>query len=404
MKQIEDMTKDMKENMNGIHMIFGESRTAQGVRPLVRFGNVGYVEDRYNNVDFIYAGGSVPETVDALQRATEVDGINVYRYAPIWPDDYLFFGQMLSYGYNPLQPYETQPSHLNKRGGRLLLTEESNRVFRAPAYFQSHTMDVAHFNPWANLAAATSDGTQEVYPGMTAIDFTGYHDVTNGYTQGKQGNIFYGPLLDNNGLVGIANRDLTKNLLIYVPEAGVEAASAEGMTRDVVMDYVTDPDYSHHYSDANGYRTVSENLLAVNNHMVERTEAGASTYQSIYDHYLVDKNDFNAPISYTFKEGKRMWYQADRHLTAYLLLTQGKPYIIGFPGKTYYEFDLSGQWRPLNTASPAPAMLPQQTITFASAPGITILPGETVERDIPIAAVYIVRAAHGRYTKKIAVK
>ena len=611
------------------------------------YGNVGYVEDRYNNVDFIYAGGSVPETVDARQRATEVDGINVYSYAPIWPDDYLFFGQMLSYGYNPLQPYETQPSHLNKRGGRLLLTEESNRVFRAPAYFQSHTMDVAHFNPWANLAAVTSDGTQEVYPGMTAIDFTGHNDVTNGYTQGKQGNVFYGPLLDNNGLVGIANRDLTKNLLIYVPEAGVEAASADGMTRDVVMDYVTDPDYSHHYSDANGYRTVSENLLAVNNHMVERTEAGASTYQSIYDHYLVDKNDFNAPISYTFKEGKRMWYQRkpelyvdktsgwetvslpfsaelvstqdkgelthfysgsrsvdgetkigheywlreykgkkadtgdvftaifnyptaagddkvvtnhflwdyyysannqhdlntdtyqtyyqdDRHLTAYPLLTQGKPYIIGFPGKTYYEFDLSGQWRPLNTASPAPAMLPQQTITFASAPGITIgvsdnelsaasldgysfmpnymskpissgylmdvtgkqfdgistatapvpfrpyfvagaagsrkaastiifdgdgssfaigddrdpsegevgtltfftkrhvigvtstlreaadvqiynmsgqsvtsftiLPGETVERDIPIAAVYIVRAAHGRYTKKIAVK
>lgn len=37
MKRIEDMTKDMKEDMNGIHTIFGESRTAQGVRPLVRF-------------------------------------------------------------------------------------------------------------------------------------------------------------------------------------------------------------------------------------------------------------------------------------------------------------------------------------------------------------------------------
>ena len=39
-----------------------------------------------------------------------------------------------------------------------------------------------------------------------------------------------------------------------------------------------------------------------------------------------------------------------------------------------------------------------------SVTSFTILPGETVERDIPIAAVYIVRAANGRYTKKIAVK
>ena len=34
----------------------------------------------------------------------------------------------------------------------------------------------------------------------------------------------------------------------------------------------------------------------------------------------------------------------------------------------------------------------------------TVLPGETVEKDVPITAVYIVRAANGRYTKKIAVK
>ena len=209
------------------------------------------------------------------------------------------------------------------------------------------------------------------------------------------------------------------------------------------------------------------------------------------------------------------------------------PYIIGFPGKTYYEFDLSGDWTAKNTANPAPVRLEKQMITFASKPGITIgvsddevigvtkngytfksnysskpvtgyllnttgnsfdvtttatapvpfrpyfvaapsgsrqaasqilfdsadsffaigdndpskeeitgelvfftkhhqigvtsslreaadvhiynmsghvitsftvLPGETVERDVPISAVYIVRAANGRYTKKIAVK
>ena len=34
----------------------------------------------------------------------------------------------------------------------------------------------------------------------------------------------------------------------------------------------------------------------------------------------------------------------------------------------------------------------------------TIQPGETIETDIPVAGVYIIRAANGRYTKKFALK
>ncbi len=34
----------------------------------------------------------------------------------------------------------------------------------------------------------------------------------------------------------------------------------------------------------------------------------------------------------------------------------------------------------------------------------TVQPGETIERDIPITGVYIIRADKGRITKKIAVK
>lgn len=34
----------------------------------------------------------------------------------------------------------------------------------------------------------------------------------------------------------------------------------------------------------------------------------------------------------------------------------------------------------------------------------TVLPGETIERDIPITGVYIIRADKGRITKKVAVK
>ena len=54
------------------------------------------------------------------------------------------------------------------------------------------------------------------------------------------------------------------------------------------------------------------------------------------------------------------------------MLATAQPYIIGFPGKTYYEFDLSGKWTAKNTATPAPEQLSKQAISFVSNPGITI--------------------------------
>jgi len=456
--------------------------------PDAKYGNVGYVEDRYGNEDFIYAGGTIPENSDVRQRSVDTEGIISFEYAPIWPDDYVFFGQTLTYGFDPVHAHQPEPSPIVKSGGRLLLTDASNRVYRAPAYFQSKLMDIAHFNPSANLAATSSDGSREVYPGMTAIDFTGHNDLA--YTLGTPATTpasvasgvqaFYPPLLDNNGLIGIANRNLTKNLLIYVAEDG--ATGADAMTRDVVIDMCSDPDYANYYDAASGYRRVAKNEAAVNSHIVERTAAGANSYQSIYDHFLVDKQDFNAPISYTFANGKRMWYQRtpDRYVsltkgwetvslpfTAELVSTQDKgelthfysgsssvdangtkigheywlrdykgkksdtgdtftavfnypdatgdtktvnntflwdyyysknsqqdintdtyqtyysesrqythyplmaaatPYIVGFPGKTYYEFDLSGEFSALHTAPEAPVQLAQQVITFAAAP------------------------------------
>jgi hypothetical protein len=53
-------------------------------------------------------------------------------------------------------------------------------------------------------------------------------------------------------------------------------------------------------------------------------------------------------------------------------LAQGAPYIIGFPGTTYRECDLSGNWIPQNTAATTPAKLDRQTITFASAAAASI--------------------------------
>lgn len=45
----------------------------------------------------------------------------------------------------------------------------------------------------------------------------------------------------------------------------------------------------------------------------------------------------------------------------------GTPYLVGFPGRTYYEFDLSGQWTPQNRYQSETIASPgEQVITFAS--------------------------------------
>lgn len=57
------------------------------------------------------------------------------------------------------------------------------------------------------------------------------------------------------------------------------------------------------------------------------------------------------------------------------MLTKAIPYVIGFPGVTYYEFDLSGQFvagTAGTTNNVRPAQIGKQTITFASPEGTTI--------------------------------
>ena len=63
------------------------------------------------------------------------------------------------------------------------------------------------------------------------------------------------------------------------------------------------------------------------------------------------------------------YYEKSRPYADYLMLTRGTPYIIGFPSKRYYEFDLSGEWVAENTAKVQPQLKTQtrQIITFASA-------------------------------------
>ena len=441
--------------------------------------NGGYVEDRYADGDFRYADGVIPESQEA--RMFTDNNEKTYFY-PVWPDDYIYFGQMLTYGWNDQRPHEEVPSRIVKNSGRLSTSDESNRIYRAPAYYQSKTMDVAHFNPSVNLVAyakstSSSDANlHPAYPNMTAIDFAGHNDTE--YKLGRNGQWFYQPLLDENGLYSITNRDETPNLLVYAPSEDVNKK-----TYDVLTGYFKEPAYSEYYDENDDYRRVgAAPTWTVFGHLVQHD------FAAISDHLLVDKKDFNCPLNYTFASGKRMWYQrvpdiyvsltkgwstvslpftaelvstqdkgeithfysgspsvdendtktgheywlseyqgasepsgspaevtatfnyptgagegkqvdntflwdyyysknvrkdanADiyqtkyqngRTMTGYPLLTTATPYMIGFPGKTFYEFDLSGEWKVKNTATTAPAQLDKQTISFVSKPGISI--------------------------------
>lgn len=442
--------------------------------PVAKYGDVGYVENRFADGDFIYANGTIPQTYDERMRAVKNGTETTIVYAPIWPDDYIYFGQTLTYGYNSSRPHEDVPSHISKISGRLPVSDMSNRVYRAPAYYQSKEMNMAHYNLWAYLAAnAKAESVTAVgkaaYPNMTAIDFAGHYDPE--YKQGLNGKYFYQPLLDDDGLLNIVNNGETPNLLVYAP-----SAADNEKTLNVLTGYFVDPVYDKYYSDDQYRKVTAAPVASVNGHLVQ------STLKATTDHLLVDKCDFNCPIAYDFNDGYHMWYQrtpdryvdltkgwetislpftaelvtthqkgeithfysgsrsvdengtktgheywlrdyqgkkdetggiftatfnyptaeggyksvgntflwdyyyskneqkdknADtyqayyenaRSFASYPLLKAAKPYILGFPGKTFYEFDLSGEWTPKNTAETAPTKLDKQLITFASYP------------------------------------
>ena len=253
------------------------------------FSPYRYVEDRYADGDYRYANGVIPETEDVRTYTTNHG--DTYFY-PIWPDDYLYFGQTLTYDYDASRAHQDVPSHINQSGNRLQTDATSNRVYRAPAYFQSKDMSMAHFNPNAF--------------------FGGNGDVSGGYKKGLNNKVFYAPLLDDDGLIGFRNVDLTQNLLVYTGTVSLASAATDA----VVSGYLPDVAYSE--TDAT-YRTVA--IASTNGVKGHQIVLNGSAYTATKDHLLVDKQDFNCPISYKFAGGKRMWYQ--RMPDHYVNLTEG---------------------------------------------------------------------------------
>ena len=287
---------------------------------------LGYVEHRFYDGDFRYAGGNIPETFNIRRQENEVtvnnDQVTDITWVPIWPDDYLFFGQTLTYGHVAEREHQSVPSVINKSDDRLITSALANRVFRAPAYFRNSQMQAVHFNPAAVFTNVSSDGNTEVHKNMTAIDFTGGNgDLAAGYQKENitaapytyiTGGAFYPPLLDDDGLTAFQNIGLTKNLLAYTFAKGGtgtgETPTATQKTANVVSTALHDYAYAETHDT---YHTVapwdrSSYWSNMHGHWVQLS---GSSYVAPNDHYLVDAQDFNAPIAYTFWTGKRMWYQ-----------------------------------------------------------------------------------------------
>ena len=273
------------------------------------YNGIKYVEDRYADGDYRFAAGTIPTTdddrhyVEVTENPTTHLETRTDHYYPIWPDDYLFFGQMLTFGYSDTETHQALPSSIVKDdNNRLTESSQNNRVYRAPAYYGNSTMGVAHFNPNVYLAQKSKDGAKEAYPGMTAIDFAGHNNAA--YALGRTDGKFYPPLLDDDGLLSISNIDETRNLLVYAPAADVNAK-----THGVLTDYFVDPVYNDYYDNSDGYRLVRKSEMSIYGHLVQ------SNLIATNDHLLVDKQDFNCPIGYHFlassntADGTRMWYQ-----------------------------------------------------------------------------------------------
>ena len=429
-----------------------------------------YVEKYYADGDFRYANGKIPMTAD--ERYSEKNGQG--KYTPIYPDDYIYFGQRITYALTEkeandrgLDLHDSLPRRIAKNdidGQIRVVRSHGNRVYRAPAYKQSKNIDKIYFNSYAHFVDSCKN--MPIHHNVTAIDLTGYND--NNYTDAEGG---YRPYLDYEGIEHYTMSGLTSNLLIYADSVN-DAASYALLEKLYVPVLVFGKNDGDKYVNAYNELSVQGNLGQVHGHLVDLVVDGEGnrSYLAKRHQILVDREDFNAPIGYTFDEGCYMWYQrqperyaetdkpgweslylpftadftttqdkgqityfygdsttnnefwlrefeevttgegtttalfdrldavegqsivvankflydyyyngndanGDRYQQYYAQQTRTKkgypyieaytPYIVAFPGKSYYEFDMSGQFDPDGAEGPIKKLNPQ-VVTFVS--------------------------------------
>lgn len=246
-----------------------------------------YVETLYGNEDFIYSNGTLPLENDIRLSATDA------KFYPIYPDDYIFFGQTLNYNEGH---HNEAPTAIQKDFKRMLERTDytANRVYRAPAYRRSSYIakDSAsvYFNRYAAFASQYKG--MPVDESLTAIDFTGNADKEKDVT------VAYSPLLDYEGLAGFATRGITQNLLVYADARDIESHS-------VLLTGLPEP--ALEYGENNCVLPLPATTVAtVNGHLVD---FDGTDYTSPRTHFLVDKQNYNAPIAYSYTGDNAMWYQ-----------------------------------------------------------------------------------------------
>lgn len=311
---------------------------------------MGYVEYRFIDGDFRYSQGNIPSTqneryyVNADNEADQYNG----GFYPVWPDDYIYFGQKLTYGYEldpEVSTYQSKPSAINKEDRYYESTDpendpsmtatfwivngnSSNRVFRAPAYYGNSTMGVAHFNQYAVLPAQTATANTplaqslqglDAYPGMTAIDFTAFG--TDSWNKGWTGGKFMTPVMDmwlTEPLTGFRTDGQTRNLLVYARDNSENATDVTNL--GILNGYLFEPVYDIYANKldnegqptvvANDYQSIhkvaQDTINMVHGHLVVKKTDGK--YYAAGDQFLVDLNDFNAPKGYDM-DGNLIWYQ-----------------------------------------------------------------------------------------------
>lgn len=234
--------------------------------PNVQYNADGYVENYFADGDFIYAGGTIPLTTDVRYQNGQ--------YKPL-ADDYIFFGQRLIYGTG----HESLPNRINKVGNAIDRTANSDRVYRASAYYMNSTEGDIFFNTDAKFVD-TYD-SKPIHHNLTAIDFTGSK-------------------ADMEQLLGFSLDGLTRNLLVYAEDIqnNPTYGNISSYLKETALSISTD-----------GYQTVDKNESPSRGHLV--TKQSDDSYVALTDHFLVDKENFNVPIEYSFALGKRMWYQRE---------------------------------------------------------------------------------------------
>ncbi len=452
--------------------------------PSSLYGNADYVEERMKTGDFRYEKGEVPYRVGEIRYVEgNPDKGTAAKFVPIYPDDYIFFGQNLTYGLVQGKDHNDNPMRIEKRTYSYsntvddvtidyepelidAVTDADNRVFRAPAYTVQSPTEVAtevHYN----RDAVFTDSYKEMVidRDVTAIDFTGTETVGSGFNN---------TWLDFDGVKSIYLKGLTRNMLIYA-DASQEDSYSVLMSAANEPELIVNPEKSYNTVDV-----VQETKYPLF-HLVGQQQKGE--YRAATSQFLVDKQNFAAPKEYSFSKGYYMWYQrrpayyansstdgweglilpftadlvttqdkgeithfygdsdkgheywlrgftgvetagaekmakfvrpmsnagdagydsryesgdnavsnsflydtyynknnrddanADdyfeyynttRNYSDYIWTTMNVPYIVAYPGVAYYEFDMSGNFKAENTATPAPVKLDAQVVTYVS--------------------------------------